>query len=41
MPGNETLLLAYVHFTQEDNLVEEMLFARPIMTDSKANPFSK
>ena len=26
MPGNEALLLAYVRFIQEDNLVEEMLF---------------
>ena len=36
MPGNEALLLAYVRFIQEENMVEEMLFARPLITDTKA-----
>ena len=35
MPGNEALLLAYVRFIQEENMVEEMLFARPLITDTK------
>ena len=35
MPGNEALLLAYVRFIQEENMVEEMLFAIPLITDTK------
>ena len=35
MPGNEALLLAYVRFIHEENMVEEMLFARPLITDTK------
>ena len=34
MLGNEALLLAYVCLIQEDILAEEMLFARPLMTDT-------
>ena len=41
MPGNEALLLAYVRFIQEDNLVEEMFFARPLMTDTKGESIFK
>ena len=41
MPGNEALVLAYVRFIQEDNLVEEMLFARPLLTDSKCESIFK
>ena len=41
MPGNEALLLAYVRFIQEDNLVEEMLFARPLLIDSKGESIFK
>ena len=41
MPGNEALLLAYVRFIQEDNLVEEMLFARPLMNDTKGESIFK
>ena len=41
LPGNEALLLAYVRFIQEGKLVEEMLFARPLVTDSKAESIFK
>ena len=41
MPGNEALLLEYVRFIQEDNLVEEKLFARPLMTDTKGESIFK
>ena len=35
MPGNEALLLAYVRSIQEEKMVEEMLFARPLICDTK------
>ena len=41
LPGNEALLLAYVRFIQEGKLVEEMLFARPLVTDSKGESIFK
>ena len=41
MPGNEALLLAYVRFIQEENMVEEMLFARPLITDTKGESIFK
>ena len=41
MQDNEALVLAYVRFIQEDNLVEEMLFARPLLTDSKCESIFK
>ena len=41
MTGNEALLLAYVPFIQEDNFVEEMLFARSLMTDTKGESIFK
>ncbi|KAI6656226.1 hypothetical protein LOD99_1559 [Oopsacas minuta] len=36
LPGNEALLLAYVQYILEGIMVEEMLFARPLVTDTKA-----
>ena len=41
LPGNEALLLAYVRFIQEGKLVEEMLFARPPVTNSKGESIFK
>ena len=41
LPSNEALLLAYVRFIQEGKLVEEMLFARPLVTDSKGESIFK
>ena len=35
------LLLANVRFIQEENMVEEMLFARPLMTDTEGEYISK
>uniref|UniRef100_A0A5S6QHN7 DUF4371 domain-containing protein n=1 Tax=Trichuris muris TaxID=70415 RepID=A0A5S6QHN7_TRIMR len=35
LPGNEALLLAYVRFIKEEQLVQEFLFARELPTDSK------
>ena len=41
MPGNEALLLAYVRFIQEENMVEEILFARPLISDTKGESIFK
>ena len=41
MPGNEALLRAYVRFIQEENMVEEMLLARPLITDTKGESIFK
>ena len=41
MPGNEALLLAYVRFIQEENMVEKMLFARPLISDTKGESIFK
>ena len=41
LPGNEALLLAYVGFIQEGKLVEEMLFARRLVTYSKGESIFK
>ncbi|GFS97807.1 protein ZBED8 [Trichonephila clavipes] len=35
LPGNESLLLAYVHFIMDQEHHEEMLFARTLTTDTK------
>ncbi|KFD57043.1 hypothetical protein M514_01928 [Trichuris suis] len=35
LPSNEALLLAYVRFIKEEQLVEEFLFARELVTDSR------
>jgi hypothetical protein len=35
MPGNESLLLAYVHFIKDESLAHELLFARELETDTK------
>ncbi|GFU35252.1 SCAN domain-containing protein 3 [Trichonephila clavipes] len=35
LPGNESLLLAYVHFTMDQEHHEEMLFARTLTTYTK------
>ncbi|XP_056647440.1 SCAN domain-containing protein 3-like [Diorhabda sublineata] len=35
LPGNEALLLAYVRFIMDQNIHEELLFARTLATDTK------
>lgn len=35
MPNNEALLLAYVRFVNKGTIVQEMLFARTLITDTK------
>ncbi|XP_056636253.1 SCAN domain-containing protein 3-like [Diorhabda sublineata] len=35
LPGNEALLLAYVRFIMDQNIHEELLFARTLVTDNK------
>uniref|UniRef100_A0A5S6Q8R8 DUF4371 domain-containing protein n=1 Tax=Trichuris muris TaxID=70415 RepID=A0A5S6Q8R8_TRIMR len=35
LPQNEALLLAYVRFIKEGNLVQELLFARELLTDTR------
>ncbi|KAI6653910.1 hypothetical protein LOD99_3086 [Oopsacas minuta] len=37
LPGNEALLLAYVRYILEGIIVEEMLFASPLVTETKAS----
>ena len=41
LSGNEALLLAYVRFIHEEIMVEEMLFARPLVTDTKGESIYK
>ena len=41
LPGNEALLLAYFRFIHEEIMVEEMLFARPLVTDTKSESIYK
>ncbi|KAI6648837.1 hypothetical protein LOD99_7099 [Oopsacas minuta] len=41
LPGNEALLLAYVRYILEGIIVEEMLFARPLVTDTKGESIYK
>jgi hypothetical protein len=35
LPGNESLLLAYVRFIKDESLAKEMLFARQLETNTK------
>ncbi|KFD64799.1 hypothetical protein M514_23011 [Trichuris suis] len=35
LPGNEAVLLAYVRFIKEEKFVQELLFARELVTDTK------
>lgn len=35
LPNNEALLLAYVRFVKERKIIQEMLFARTSITDTK------
>ena len=35
LPGNECLLLAYVRFIKNESVVQELLFARQLETDTK------
>ncbi|KAG8235940.1 hypothetical protein J437_LFUL015092 [Ladona fulva] len=35
LPGNESVLLAYVRFIKDENLSQELLFARQLETDTK------
>ncbi|KAI6660135.1 hypothetical protein LOD99_10527 [Oopsacas minuta] len=41
LPDNEALLLAYVRYILEGIMVEEMLFARPLVTDTKGESIYK
>ena len=41
LPGNEALLLAYVRFIHKVIMVEEMLFDRPLVTDTKGESIYK
>ncbi|KAI6652381.1 hypothetical protein LOD99_7395 [Oopsacas minuta] len=41
LPGNEALLLAYVRYILEGIMVEEMLFARLLVTDTKGESIYK
>ena len=36
--GNESLLLTYVRFVKDEQLVQEFLFARKLKTDTKGEP---
>uniref|UniRef100_A0A5S6QS13 Uncharacterized protein n=1 Tax=Trichuris muris TaxID=70415 RepID=A0A5S6QS13_TRIMR len=40
LPGNEALLLAYVHFIKDEQLTQEFLFARELSTDTKEHDCS-
>lgn len=35
LPGNEALLLAYIRFVKEENICQELLFAKNLVTDTK------
>ncbi|KFD58936.1 hypothetical protein M513_00099 [Trichuris suis] len=35
LPGNEALLLAYVRFIKDEQMVQELLFAKELITDTK------
>lgn len=35
LPGNESLLLAYVRFIKDESLTQELLFVRQLKTDTK------
>ena len=35
LPGNEALLLAYVRYVMDQEIHEELLFARTLTTDTK------
>ncbi|KFD69485.1 hypothetical protein M514_18357 [Trichuris suis] len=35
LPGNEAVLLAYVRFIKQEHLVQELLFAKELLTDTK------
>ncbi|KAJ7325186.1 hypothetical protein JRQ81_018206, partial [Phrynocephalus forsythii] len=35
LPGNEALLLAYVQFFMDQDIHEELLYARTLTTDTK------
>uniref|UniRef100_A0A5S6Q689 DUF7596 domain-containing protein n=1 Tax=Trichuris muris TaxID=70415 RepID=A0A5S6Q689_TRIMR len=37
LPGNEVLLLSYVRFIKDEKLVQELLFAKELVTDTKSN----
>ncbi|KAI6648674.1 hypothetical protein LOD99_7901 [Oopsacas minuta] len=41
LPGNEALLFAYVRYILEGIMFEEMLFARPLVTDTKGESIYK
>ncbi|GBP85102.1 Dynactin subunit 6 [Eumeta japonica] len=36
LPGNEALLLAYVRFVMDEEIHEELLFAKTLKTDTKS-----
>ena len=35
LPSSESLLLAYVRFVKDENLIQELLFAQLLETDTK------
>ncbi|KFD61534.1 hypothetical protein M514_26283 [Trichuris suis] len=35
LPGNEVVLLAYMRFIKQERLVQELLFAKELLTDTK------
>lgn len=41
LPGNEALLLAYVRFVMDQEIYEELLFARTLTTDTKGESIFK
>ena len=41
LTGNDALVLAYVRFIQAEKLVEEMLFARPLVSNSSGESIVK
>lgn len=41
LPGNEAILMAYVLFVMDDEIHEELLFAKTLETDTKVNQYLK
>ena len=39
LPSNEALLLAYVQFLKEGKIIQEMLFARSLIVDTKGESY--
>ncbi|KFD64030.1 hypothetical protein M514_08644 [Trichuris suis] len=41
LPGNEAVLLAYVRFIKQERLMQELLFAKELLTDTKGESIFK